>query len=993
MSSFHSYIPLNLHSYYSFGWGIPDLEKLISRAQEFHFPSLALTDLNGLYGTIFFLQYCRQAGIRPIIGAEVNDSQGNRATLLVSDRISYQALCHLITQRHTDRDFNLLQALREAPWSLFILTPSISLLSALKGRPNLFVQLLFKEQNWKQVRWARSNDVPLVATPHTFFLTPEEHHLHRLIRAIHLNRALSTVEEYEIAPPTSYFPSPEEFIDHFTWVPDAIRNTYLISEQCTWEPDWGIIYPPCPEGIDDPDSVLREKAYQGAQRRYGIITDNVKDRIEHELRVIREKGFAPVFLVVEDLVKVSPRTCGRGSAAASIISYCLGITQVDPIAYDLFFERFINPARVEPPDIDLDFAWDERDTIIDHIINTYGNDRVGMVSTHVTFGIRGAVRELAKVYGIPDREIARVTGRIETSDDVIEVEREMQRTSSPYWQRVWQSAIAIRDIPRHLSLHPGGMVITPQPIWNYVPVEKSSKRVRVLQWEKDQTEEAGLVKIDILGNRSLAVIRDTLKAVNNHYGIVLDLTTIDPVKDLATQELIARGETMGVFYVESPAMRLLQKRSGVGDFEHLVLHTSIIRPASNRYINLYLRRLKGEPWEPLHPNLSLLNDNYGIMVYQEDVTRVAMALAGFTLQEADELRKIVAKKHKKKRLMDLKEKFFQGAVARGVGQEVIDEIWEMISSFSGYSFCKPHSASYALVSYQSAFLKAHFPAEFMAAVISNQGGYYSTFAYISEARRMGLAILPPHINLSQIQYTGREGWIRIGLQQIKGIDHHTLKVIIKEREREGDYKGLEDFLRRTATSFAETRSLILAGCFDQVEKGLNRPEMLWALEHYQKQNLITSRVKKSSTGETLPLTAFKSPLLSPSLKDYDTKRLWELEEEHLGFLISAHPLQLYQEKLKGRQVVKASELHRYVGEEVDAMGWLVTAKVVPTRRDEPMEFLTFEDTTGLIETVLFPDAYARFARLISYNKPYLLKGKVKEEWGAITMEVKEVRPL
>ena len=551
------------------------------------------------------------------------------------------------------------------------------------------------------------------------------------------------------------------------------------------------------------------------------------------------------------------------------------------------------------------------------------------------------------------------------------------------WSEILSWADRLEGIPRHLSVHCGGVVITPGKTANWVPTEVAAKGVKIIHWEKDQTEESGLVKIDILGNRSLAVIRDAIAMIKEHYDIDLDYSSLNVLDDPATQQLIARGETMGVFYVESPATRQLQKKAGMGDYEHLVLHSSIIRPAANPYIQKYLRRLKGEPWEPLHPLIgNLLDDTYGIMVYQEDVTRVAMHLAGFDIAEADELRKIISKKHKQRRLADLKLKFFDGASARGVSKDIISEIWGMIMSFAGYSFCKPHSASYALVSFKSAYIRAHYPAEFIAAVISNRGGFYSTFAYVSEAKRMGLSVLPPDVNESEIKYTGRDDWLRIGLMQIKGLPTECMNRIVDGRN-ERTFSDFDDLRKRAELTQAEARLLVKSGCCDRLEPERTRPELL--------SRLLMEPHSKPVFGQG-ELFEMSSPP-SPKRPEYDDNTLLQHEVETLGFLASRHPLDLYRDRIAQRPAVPATDLENHIGRRIEVIGWLVTGKVVISKKRELMEFITFEDTTGLIETTFFPEAFRHFGHIISRTHPYRLFGKIEENFGAVTMTVDRVEFL
>ncbi|HEY9053978.1 MAG TPA: DNA polymerase III subunit alpha, partial [Rectinemataceae bacterium] len=502
---------------------------------------------------------------------------------------------------------------------------------------------------------------------------------------------------------------------------------------------------------------------EGALRRYGHCGGEVATRIDYEMSLIVGKGFCDYFLIVRDIVRRASRVCGRGSAAASIVSYCLGITDVDPVRHNLYFDRFLNPGRKDPPDIDIDFAWDERDGILEELVRAYGSESVARVANHNCFREKSALRETARAFGMPDGEISEFERSLR-----VDREEALARADDA-WRRILALAERIVGFPRHLGAHSGGMIIVPDRVDRYAPVEETGTGIRVISWDKEGAEQAGLVKIDLLGNRSLAVVRDAVASLAAR-GIRLDVGSWKPIDDEPTVELLSRGDTMGVFYVESPAMRLLQKKTGKGDFEHLVIHSSIIRPAANSFINEYIDRLKGKPWKALHPLLEgLFDESYGILCYQEDVSKAAIALAGFSSAEADSLRKILAKKDADTRLQEHWPAFESGARARGADPATIQAVWDMMRSFSGYSFVKAHSASYAMLSFQSAYLRAHHPAEFMAAVMSNHGGFYSPLAYASEARRMGLSLLPPDVNESSWACRGEGKTIRFGFCMVSSL--------------------------------------------------------------------------------------------------------------------------------------------------------------------------------------------------------------------------------
>jgi error-prone DNA polymerase len=991
------FVHLHVHSNYSFGRGAGRIEDLVAAARARGMAAMALTDTDGLYGLVWFLQCAAEHGLRPIAGAEVSDGE-ERAVLLVRDRSGYETLCRIVSRRHLEPGFSLRRALLEDREGLFVLSDRIPLLDALarqNGAGRLYVELNDPQAEPPLLAFSRARGIPPVATNDVHFVDPDDFPLHRLLRAIDLDTVLSRIPPGELAGRDRWLKPPEEMARRYPHLGAALENTLRIAGECTPDPGVGRLTFPAFEtpGGADAFEYLREECYRGAEERYGELPESVMKRLERELAIIREKGFAPYFLVVRDIVRQSARTCGRGSAAASLVAYCLGITHVEPITHDLFFERFLNEGRSDPPDIDVDFPWDERDRILEYVFRKYGPERTAMIANHVGFRCRAAVREVAKVYGLPEEEITAVTGRMgyywsigRLSEFVMHDPVYKDLDLKDPWPEILRWAERLDGYPRHLSVHCGGVVIVPDRIDRYVPVQEAPKGVRIIQWEKDQAEDAGLVKIDLLGNRSLAVIRDALAAVRENHGVEIDYARWDPTTDRATQELIARGDTVGVFYVESPAMRQLQKKCRTGDFDHLVIHSSIIRPAANTYIREYVRRLRGGSWQPLHPIVEeVLGKTYGIMVYQEDVSRIAMALAGFSAADADLLRKILSKKRAGKKLEDYKEMFYRGAARRGVSREVLDRVWDMIMSFAAYSFCKPHSASYALVSYKSAWLRAHYPAEFMAAVLTNEGGYYSPFAYISEARRMGLSVLLPDVNQSRREYWGKGKTLRVGLMQLKGLHAAALEALLEERKKR-PFTSLEDFLARVDIDPADAKILVKAGAMDGISGGATRPEMIWKVLAWHEARAGRRAVARSLFENTCPIAA-------PRVPNYSARTILEQELETLGFLVSRHPLTLYREPLARLGHVRAADLAKYVGRRVTTVGWWVSGKVVTTRDEEPMEFISFEDTSALYETTFFPQTYARFCHLLNRSRPYVLTGTVEEDFGAVTLTVERVRLL
>jgi error-prone DNA polymerase len=997
-------IPLTVRSNYSFMWGTAPVKQVCRAARRLGYSRLALTDTDNLCGLWPFLTACRREGLTPIVGAEVTDPQRQqRAVCLVANDSGYRNLCRLLTRRHRDENFSLETAVIAHADGLVILTQSPDLLRVWHSA-GVDVAAAMPCRSLPAAhrlrRTAKHLQLPAVATPGSYFLHPDDIPVHRMLRAIERNACLSRLTDDEVAPADAWLAAPEEYERRFAVCPEAVDATSEIAERLTFTgPQFGVVMPPLPgQNGSGAAQRLRAEAYEGARRRYGAeLSEAVVERLEHELRSITSMGFAAYFLIVRDIVQRSPRTCGRGSGAASLVAYCLGITNVCPLKHNLYFERFLNPGRKDPPDIDVDFAWDERDAVLDAVLTQYAG-HAAMVSSHVLFQPRMALREVAKVFGLTDAEIGQVSRRLphfwRVQEPDPEFLAELKRRPEaralefpPPWPEILQFAQRIIGTPRYMSVHPGGVVITPRPIEEYVPVERAPKGVPIIQWEKDAAEDAGLVKIDLLGNRSLGVIRDALTNLRDN-AVVFDERRWDPEDDFTTQEALAQGRTMGCFYIESPAMRLLQQKSRVGDFEHLVIHSSIIRPAANEFIQEYIRRLHGGHWDPIHPFLTeVLNETFGIMVYQEDVSRAAVVIAGFSHAEADTLRKVLTKKDREYQLRDFQQRFYAGARQRGVPPDKIAEIWDMMMSFNGYSFCKPHSASYARVSFQAAYLKVHYPAEFIAAVISNQGGFYSTFAYVSEARRMGLTVVPPEINTSDVHWTGQGRSVRVGWLSVKGLGADTQQRIVTQR-RHRLFSSLQDFLQRVRPAEDEARALINCGALDALNPGGNRAALLWGLACWLK-----SKRPQARTSSLFMRSAAAGDCQPPRLPAEDERERLRREFSVLGFLCDRHPMALFAPQLQKRRTVKAVDLPRFLGRQVRLAGWLITGKVVSTKTGDPMEFLTFEDETGIVETTFFPQAYRRFCHIIDHNRPYLLTGKVEADWGAITLTVEKVEKI
>ena len=614
-----------------------------------------------------------------------------------------------------------------------VLSADPELLHGLRNRVECFFEIVPGPSDRKLLHIAKQIGVSPVATNAVHFAARADYPLHRLLRAIGLNKTMGSLAPQDTVAAGQWLKSAREMSACFPDCPEALANSVLIAQSCLTPPNrFRTVFPNYRDKNEDHLALLVLECRKGIGWRYGKTGPKIEKRLAEELELISAKGFVDYFLVVADIVRRRTVHCGRGSGAASLVSYLLGITHVDPLRHNLLFGRFLNPERKDLPDIDVDFPWDERDGLFEEITALYGSERLAFISNHTGFRARASVREVAKVYGIPASDIKEVTRRMsywsslriekqkgergagsrkrEAGSKEREARSKEREAGSgkrgggsggggedslapcysllaprfshpkfhnfalePPWPEIIDLASRLEGIPRNISTHCGGVVIVPDRVSRYVPVQISAKGVRIIQWEKDQAEKAGLVKIDLLGNRSLAVIRDALAAVRKNTGKAIDYASFNPVDDPRTQKIISRGNTMGVFYLESPAMRLLQAKAGRGDFEHAVIHSSIIRPAANRYIRQYLARLHGEVWEPLHPRLEeILAENYGILVYQEDVVQCAMALAGFSWGEADSLRKVISKKSREQ-LRDYRVRFERGCAGNSISAEVVEK--------------------------------------------------------------------------------------------------------------------------------------------------------------------------------------------------------------------------------------------------------------------------------------------------------------------------------
>jgi DNA-directed DNA polymerase III PolC len=982
--------PAHLHcrSHYSHLWGTAAPAALCDAAQRRGTDVLALTDSGGLYGVVPFLREAERTGLLPIIGAELVLRE-ERLVILVESSQGYAHLCSALSELHMTESPDTEELLARSMDGLLVLCPPGRLLDLLR-RVLPPGDVLFMEITPRTpLRLAKATSdrigVPPVASWPVSYPEPAERDTHLLARAVGLRTSVDRLTPADTADELEYMPAAGEFRRRFAVWPETLTNNRVVAERCAHRWDIRKLVDAARPEKDDDREELKQRCLRGARRRFAGLPRAVEERLERELRVIAHRGFSAYFLVVQRLVREAPLRCGRGSAAGSLVSYCLGLTDVDPLQHDLLFERFLSEDRPDPPDIDIDLPWDERHTVLRKAIDELGPARAAMVATHVHMKLAGALYELGKAVGLPPKQVADVTRRLRYRFE------EMDPRSHPLfrdlrlrepWPQLLGQAVKLKGMPKHLSVHCGGVVTGEPSLWSKVPVQRSRTGFAVVQWDKDQVEEAGLVKIDILGNRSLAVVRDTLERLRAEEVDVPSYESLRPLDDPATQSLMATGGTMGVFYVESPPMRQLLAKAGRGDLPHLVIHSSIIRPAAYSHIAEYLRRLKGEPREALHPLAErILSANYGLMYYQEDVTRVAMQVGGLSAAEAEMLRRSLSKKPGAVPLSQFRDAFLEGAAEHGLSERQRLELWDMMESFAGYSFCKAHSASYAMVSFKAGYLKAHWPAHFMAAVLSNGGGYYSPLAYIWEARRQGVRLLPPHINASHWGYRSRADTIRVGFMQVNGIGRSVADRIVEVRNAGGPFHSLEEFWARVRPAAGQLDVLVKAGCFDELHECRNRSQLLWV------SRVLSARRQPRQTD------LWTDEVAAPPLPPPSERERWLQEVEAFGFPLTGTPLDPHESVLKTRERLRARELSAAPLGETTLTGWLLTRKPARTKRDEPMEFLSFDDGTGLFEVTVFPDVWRVCACRLRTGRCYLVRGKIEDEYGVRSVTAAEVTPL
>ncbi len=828
---------------------------------------------------------------------------------------------------------------------------------------------------------ARQVSLPLVAANSTYYLRADQADLQRTLTALRLNTSLSALPADSTAPPGAHFLTAAEMANRFADYPSALAATSEIADRCRLELPLGVQrYPevPLPPGLTAVEA-LRQKAFAGARQLYGELSSEVEARLEHELSVIGARGYAPLFLIMEEILAHARNTgvpySSRGSAASSLVAHCLGITSPDPVRLNLYFERFLNPARATPPDIDTDLCSRRRDGVIKHVYEKYGEDRVAMVCTINRFRERSALREVAKAHGLPPAEVKTLTeslpyrgwGPSRPGKGAPPYAELVEHYRSPLYQEIFRDAAALLGLPRHLSVHPGGVVIAPGPMTDFVPTHLASKGMIITQLDLDSIERMGLVKIDLLGIRGLTVLGDVAEGIHHSRrdksATPLDILDAIPEDDTATSEIIHAGRTIGCFQIESPGMRATLKDISARTVDDVMAALALYRPGplTGGLRDAFVRRHLGqEPVEHLHPALeTLLADTYGVILYQEQVLRIAHELAGLSLAEADLLRRAMSHFDPGKQMQTLKENFIAGAQARNnVPTAAAERVWELMAAFAGYGFPKAHAASYAQVAWRAAWCKAHYPAEFMAAVMANWGGYYSQRVYLTEARRMGLTLSPPHVNDSRREFAARrrggQAVLVMGLDQVRDLTRRTQQRILRERP----FTSLNDFLSRVDPRPQEAEALVKIGALG----GLGSiPALLRQISRggWQKGQLALFETQDSAE------------------EDWPLLQKVAAQEEILGVSVIAHPLELMAEKIASANALTTVGVAGKIGERVRVAGMRQTWRRSRTARGDFIYFMALEDLEGVLDVVIFGDVYQRNRTALSGAGPFVIEGLVE----------------
>lgn len=976
---------LNVHSFFSFKYGIFSIEQLIDWAVRHRYKTLTLTDINGTAGHLEFVRQAKIAGIRPLLGIDFRNGAKQQYLGIARNNAGYQSLNELLSfYLHKNAP---IPAVADPIKDCYIIYP----FNNIPKRPLATHEFIaIKPYEVNRIRFSSIDKTKLIACPDFTLPHQRDHELHEILRAIDLNTLVSKLQPSDVAHQEDVFLSRQQLIEAYEYLPEALENLKKVISDCSI--DFKFSPEAKPQNIktftgseqEDYEKV-RKLCVDGLPYRYGEKPKyTILKRVITELSIIRQKGFLSYFLISWDLVSYARSKdyyyVGRGSGANSVVAYLLRITDVDPIELDLYFERFINLFRQNPPDFDIDFSSKDRNDVTQYIFDKYPN--AVLLATHSTFQHRAVLREVGKTFGMPAYEIEKLQENTSKRANP-----DQHQNQDLHAKRILNYGTRLTGFPSHLSVHAGGIIISEKSIHCFTATSLPPKGFPITHFDMVMAEDIGLFKYDILAQRGLGKIKDALAIIKENQPDRLDIDIHD-IKLFKEDELVRinlkEAKAIGCFYVESPAMRMLLTKLQAEDYLTLVAASSIIRPgvAKSGMMREYILRYRiPEKRKEAHPVLlSIMPDTYGVMVYQEDVIKVAHYFAGLTLAEADVLRRGMSGKYRsREEFQKVKEQFFNNCEDRGYITALSHDVWRQIESFAGYAFAKGHSASYAIESYQSMFLKAHYPLEFMVAVLNNGGGFYSPEFYIHEARMNGAKIELPCINTSEPETIIRGKTIYLGLCMIHGLNEQTIIYSLAERLRKGSFQSLDEYIRRVSISLEQLSLLIRLDVFRFTQK--DKKSLLWRA-HFILGNTGRGQIKPS--------------LFEPTIKNYRLPEITHsaIEDiydqiELLGFPLTS-PFELLAER--PTHCIKALDFAGYINKKVRTMGYLITIKNTRTSKGDYMYFGNFLDTEGeFIDTVHFPPSAKKYP--FNGRGIYAMEGKVLEEFGAISLEVTYMKRL
>jgi len=1062
------FIHLHTHSEFSLLDGASRIKGLVGKAKQLGMPAIALTDHGVMYGVIEFYKEATKQGVKPIIGCEVYVAPGSRfdktrgdesythLVLLAKNEQGYRNLMKLVTLSFFDGfyykprvDKEVLEQYKEG-----LIATSACLagqvarhlkqgnyeaakeeaiyFSKVFGDGNFYLEVQDhgipeqKKVNEGMFKLADELGIPVIATNDIHYTNKEDARAHDVLLCIQTGSILTESGRMKFDTDEFYLKSGEEMAALFPGRPDVLKNTLEIAERCNVEIKFGEYLLPnyeIPEGYTA-DAYFEKLCREGFANRYPDPTDQHKDRLEYEINVIKQMGFPGYFLVVQDFVryakargiKVGP---GRGSAAGSIVAYALEITNIDPIEYDLLFERFLNPERISMPDIDIDFCFERRPEVIEYVTQKYGEDKVAQIITFGTMAAKAAIRDAGRVFDIPYGRVDKIAklipdglheGRQWTIDAALQVSQELREAyeNDELTKQVIDMAKNLEGLVRQDSIHAAGVVISDQELTNRTPVQRKGEAEIVTQYSMGCIEDIGLLKMDFLGLRTLTVVDNAVKNIKKTRGIDIDIDKL-PFDDPKTYEMLQKGDSIGVFQLESSGMRGLLRDLQPTAFTDIIALLALYRPGplGSGMVKDFVDRKHGKkPISNLHPMLEpILKETYGVMVYQEQVMRIASTMAGFSMGEGDTLRKAMGKKLPDV-LAKFREKFIEGSVSNGVDKKLAGKIFDLIVHFAGYGFNKSHSTAYAFISWQTAWLKANYPVEFMAALLTSIMGNKDKVAqYINECRHMGIEILPPDVNESYRDFTVVGKAIRFGLSAVRNVGEGVIDVIISEREQGGLFKSIYDFCRRVDMSALNKRtieSLIKGGAFDSCK--VSRRQLLLTYDKAVDMGIRNQKDKAAGQFTIFDLgddggaeadETVNDPI-DETVPEFEKSELLAYEKEMLGLYVSDHPLLGIRESLVNQTEYSTIELKEQKDGTVAWIGGIITKITkLTTKKGDIMLFLNLEDLDGSVEVIVFPATYEKYKDLVAEDKIVLVKGRLdvkEDELKVISLEIQEFNP-